>query len=36
MRVYNIAPWDMDRLTPGELERIAADMKAMNRQQAKG
>lgn len=31
MRVYGIAPWDMDRMTPGELEALAADMKAMNR-----
>ena len=31
MRTYGIAPWDMDRLTPGELERIAADIKTTNR-----
>lgn len=35
MRTYGIAPWDMDRLTPGELERIAADIKSMTKQ-AKG
>jgi hypothetical protein len=31
MRTYGIGPWDMHRLTPGEFERIAADLKAMNR-----
>jgi len=31
MRVYGIAPWDMDRMTPGELEALAGDIKAMNR-----
>lgn len=31
MRVYNLAPWDMHRLTPGEVERIAADLKNLNK-----
>ena len=25
MRVYGIAPWDMDRMTGGELEAIARE-----------
>lgn len=35
MRTYGLAPWDMNRLTPAEIERIAADIKAMNKR-AKG
>jgi len=31
MRVYGIAPWDMDRLTPGEAEAIARDLRAMDK-----
>jgi hypothetical protein len=31
MRVYGIAPWDMDRLTGTEAEAIARDLKAMNK-----
>lgn len=31
MRVYGIAPWDMDRLTGGELESIARDLRAMDK-----
>jgi len=31
MRVYGIAPWDMHRLTSGELDAIARDIKAMNK-----
>ena len=31
MRVYHIAPWDMDRLTAQEVEALARDLRAMDR-----
>lgn len=31
LRVYNLAPWDMDRLTSGEVEAIARDLRAMDK-----
>lgn len=31
MRVYHIAPWDMDRLTPHEVEALARDLRAIDK-----
>lgn len=31
MRVYHIAPWDMDRFTAQEVEALARDLRAIDK-----